>query len=54
MKIVFNKWIGRGKCSWLKIPCGLPSLSTALSASFIKTLWPGCTVTSSKDRQIGN
>ncbi len=50
---VKDKWNESGLSCWSKIPCGSPSICGLLSSTFIKTLWPANTATSSQNRPIG-
>jgi hypothetical protein len=45
--------IRRGQSCWPKIPCGFTTISELLSRTFTRALLLACTITSSKDVDIG-
>ncbi len=51
--MTYNKWIWQGLSCKSKISCESSTISKLLSTNSIKTLWPACTATSFKYRQIG-
>ncbi len=51
--IIFTSELCEDQAATSKIPRGSPTISKIASSTFIKTLRPVCTATSSKDRQTG-